>query len=237
MAYKIFLPQFEGPLDLLLQLIEEEKLDITQISLAKVADAFLGYLEKIEQAKPEELADFLVVAAKLLFIKSITLLPGAVMVDQESTELIDQLKIYREYLLASKILQKMINQGRFAYARKKLPANLVQKSFRLTSNITPKTLKNSFENILHVILSQIKLTQGRIRKGISLKEKMAELINLFKKKGEVNLSSLVQKLSKEEIVVTFLATLELVKEQNIIVCQNELFSEIIIRCPELHNLN
>ena len=64
------LNQFEGPLDLLLQLIEAADLDITEVSIANVAEQFMVYLEQVEEKKPEELADFLVVAAKLLLIKS-----------------------------------------------------------------------------------------------------------------------------------------------------------------------
>lgn len=227
--YNIKLEQFEGPLDLLLQLIEKEELDITQISLAKVTDTFLGHLSRVEEIRPDELADFLVVAAKLLLIKSNLLLPGIAESEQEVTDLIDQLKIYREYLLASKGLQKIINQKKFSYSREKLPPDLVKRSFRLNVKITPSMLKNSFENILHIIVSQIKLTQKKIKKIISLKEKIAELIKLLKKYKEIKLNTLITKAAKEEIVVIFLATLELVKEKTITVFQDGLFEEITIK--------
>ena len=70
MAYKIRLEKFEGPLDLLLQLIEQEEMDITQVALAKVTDQYLEYLSSSPDIPTEELADFLVIAAKLLLIKS-----------------------------------------------------------------------------------------------------------------------------------------------------------------------
>lgn len=227
--YQIKLENFEGPLDLLLQLIEREELDITQISLAKVTDTFLTYLETIEEAKPDELADFLVVAAKLLLIKSNLLLPGIISPEQEVNDLVDQLKIYRQYLLASKSIQKIINKKNFSYTRDKFPSGLVQRNFRLTSKVTPIMLKNSFESVCHFILSQIKLTQKRIRKIISLKEKVSELINLLKKYQEIGLSKLINGATKEEVVVTFLATLELVREKIVTVHQDGLFEEIIIK--------
>jgi segregation and condensation protein A len=227
--YKVSLENFEGPLDLLLQLIEKEELDITQISLAKVTDTFLSYLEKIEEIKPDELADFLVVAAKLLLIKSSLLLPSMISSEEEVTDLVDQLKIYREFLLASKNIQKMINRKNFSYSREKFPSGLVQRNFRLTTKITTSMLKNIFENILQVIISQIKLAQSKIEKVISLKEKIADLINFLNKFAEVKFSQIVTKSTKAEIVVTFLAILELVKEKTITIYQDGLFEDITIK--------
>ncbi len=71
--YKIKIEKFEGPLDLLLQLIEKEKLDITEVSLSKVTEQYLESIKNIEEYQPEDLADFLVVATKLLLLKSKTL--------------------------------------------------------------------------------------------------------------------------------------------------------------------
>ena len=73
--YQIQLPVFEGPLDLLLQLIEREELDITTVALAKVTDQYLAYLAEMERRQAKELADFIAVAAKLLLIKSLAMRP------------------------------------------------------------------------------------------------------------------------------------------------------------------
>jgi segregation and condensation protein A len=223
------LENFEGPLNLLLQLINEEKLDITQISLAKITDTFLLYLEKIEETKPDELADFLVVAAKLLLIKSSLLLRTDQNLEEEVTDLVDQLKIYREYLLASKNLQKLINKKNFSYAKEKYPINLVQRNFKLNKKISPLILKENFENVLEIILSQIKLTQKRIKKIVSLKEKIEEIIKKLKEIEEINFNRLIRNSNKIEIIVTFLAILELAKKEILFVSQNKLFGEIIIK--------
>jgi len=84
--YQIKLEQFNGPLDLLLCLIEDEKLDISQVSLAKVTDQYLSYIERSENISATELADFLVIATKLLVIKSKTLLPDLVDGEEDSAE-------------------------------------------------------------------------------------------------------------------------------------------------------
>ena len=122
--YEIKLNQFEGPLDLLLELIRQQKLDITQISLAKVADKFLNYVIQEQNNIPlQELSDFLSIASRLLFIKSKTLLPSLVWEDDgEEEQLTKQLKIFQEYLLAGKTINNIINQRHFSFSRPYLSA-------------------------------------------------------------------------------------------------------------------
>src|SRR3989338_1295198 len=118
--YEIKLDRFEGPLDLLLQLIEKENFDITQVALASVAEQFLHYLGEVEDTSPEELADFLVVAAKLLHIKSKTLLPVVDFEEEENTDdLTEQLRMYREFVKASQVISHlMVRNDTFIPGRK-----------------------------------------------------------------------------------------------------------------------
>jgi len=102
---QIQIEKFSGPLDLLLKIVEQEDLDITQISLAKIADEYLRYLEKPGHIDPEDMADFLLVAAKLLVIKSRALLPNlAPEEEQEISELEAQLRMYKEFVEAARAL-------------------------------------------------------------------------------------------------------------------------------------
>ncbi|MDO8599727.1 MAG: segregation/condensation protein A, partial [bacterium] len=99
MSHTVKLDQFEGPLDLLLHLIEQEELDITAIALATVCEEYLAHLKRVEHRPPEEVADFLVVAAKLLYLKSLVLVPAvAGEADDDATGLAEQLRIYRAFL-------------------------------------------------------------------------------------------------------------------------------------------
>src|SRR3989338_9232980 len=121
--HKIKVDQFEGPLDLLLQLIEEEKLEVTTVSLAQVTEQYITVLNQRakETVRPEELADFLVIAARLLLIKSRALLPFLHWGEEdEGEELTQQLKIYREYLQATKVVAGLISKKNFSFARQKL---------------------------------------------------------------------------------------------------------------------
>lgn len=229
--YQVSLDKFSGPLALLLQLIEKSELDIVEVSLIKVTDEFVKYVETLEEIKPEELADFLVLAARLLLIKSSLLMPGLVEAENEPQELVNQLKIYREYFLASKTIHKILNKKQIAFSRDKFPAGLVQQSFRLKTKIAPLTLKNYCENVLQIVMSQIKLAQKTIRKVISLKERVGQIIKLLTEQAELKLGSLFSKDNRAEAVVTFLAVLELIKERGADADQPGLFEEITItRC-------
>ena len=104
MPYTIKIQKFEGPLDLLLQLIEQEELDITEISLAHITEQYLEYLATIEELYPDELADFLVVATKLLLIKSHMLLPELTLEDEDEESLTRQLQLYKKYVEAARRL-------------------------------------------------------------------------------------------------------------------------------------
>ncbi|HOV88719.1 MAG TPA: segregation/condensation protein A, partial [Candidatus Paceibacterota bacterium] len=106
--------KFSGPLDLLLSLIEERKLEITEVNLAQVTDAFLSYIGDLKQASPDVLADFLVVAAKLILIKSKSLLPTLELSAEEETEIKDlteRLEIYRLFKNASQFIKEKFTQN------------------------------------------------------------------------------------------------------------------------------
>jgi len=225
MKYQIKISKFEGPLDLLLKLIEKEKLDVTEISLAKIADEFLGYLKKSSDISTEELVDFLEVMVRLLLIKSRLLVPDGVEEEKEEN-LIDRLKIYRHYYLISKKILKIFCNPRYSFAREKIASYLLPKSFYQVK-INLNDLKNSFENFLSKLPSPEEKKILKRRK-IFLKEKIIELINLLSKCSEINLNTIFASKEKIEKVFIFLAVLQLLKEREAIVKQDEPFGQIIL---------
>jgi len=227
--YKIKVEQFEGPLDLLLQLIETQELDITQVSLAQVTDQYITYLEKAEGFNPEELADFLVVAAKLLLIKSKVLLPYLSMDEEDvGSQLENQLKIYQKFYEASKIIHKMILKKRFMYQRENIRSYEVV--FCPPEGLTKDDLVGFFRIILHNLEPVIQLPQQVMKKTMSLKEKIWQIKDIISSNSEMNFRNLVNGVkSKTEIIVTFLALLELIKQRSIVVVQDQIFEEIKIQ--------
>jgi len=228
--YKIKLEQFEGPLDLLLQLIEQQKLDITTISLSQVADQYLQFLAENRDFAPEELADFLVVAAKLLLIKSKALLPQLQWDEEDEGSLETHLKIYKEYLEASIQLNKIIRRKKWSYPRETLKSFHLTPVFSPPKDITTIDLRDMFIHILREIEPVAQLPQSVIQRTLSIQERIGYIQQLISERVSVNfLSVLKGAKTKTDIVVTFLALLELVKQKIVVVAQPDIFSDIIIK--------
>lgn len=225
--YKIKIEKFNGPLDLLLQLIEEQKMAITEIAMAQVTDQYLEHIEKIEDRDPEELSDFLVVASRLLYLKSKAILPL-----QEQEEVYDdlekQLKMYKEFVEASKKINQMIKAGNFTFSRSK-PLQEMKVIFSPAPNITVKNLREVFLTILKRLDPLVKMPKQLIQKTISLQARIFELKDLIKKQEKIQFKDLFKNAkNKTEIIINFLAILELVKQNQLIVKQKSLFDDIVI---------
>ncbi|MFA6183674.1 MAG: segregation/condensation protein A [Parcubacteria group bacterium] len=229
--YKVKIEQFEGPLDLLLELINKEKMDITNISLAQIADQYLDYLEKKEDINIMNLADFLTVAAKLILIKSKALLPLLDLSSEEEDEIFDletQLEEYRKFKLAAIEIEKIFNNKNQSFSRDNFIE--IEPRFAPPEGIGARELAKIYEDILSQIPVLEKLEEERITKVISLKERIDSLKEMLTKKVEINFSELVKKGGdKVEIIVSFLAVLEMVKRRIVIVEQGEMFYEIKLR--------
>ena len=229
--YKVKIEQFEGPLDLLLELINKEKLDITGISLAQITDQYLDYLEKREDINLMNLADFLTVAAKLILIKSRALLPLLDLSTEEEEEIYDlekQLEEYKKFKLITVEIEKIFNNKKQSFSRDNFVE--VEPVFSPPEGIGPEELKNIFEDILGQIPVFEKLEDERVAKVISLKERIDSLKEILSKKVEVNFSEIVKKGGDRiEVIVSFLAVLEMVKRRIVVVEQGEIFYEIKLK--------
>ncbi|MBT3689937.1 segregation/condensation protein A [bacterium] len=234
--YQIKLEEFEGPLDLLLHLIEKEEMNISEVSLSNVADQFMEYVNTSETLKPTEIADFLVVASKLLLIKSKILLPSIEFEDDDTIDLERQLKIYKEYHEASKVIENMMKQENFTFNREK-PLVVFTQKFSPPLKLKLKGLKVVFKELLLNLEPIINLPKDVIRKTISINEKINQIKNYILEKVNFNFNNLLsQKGSKAEVVVSFLAMLELVKQRTIKVNQSNLFTDIEIEKLNEENL-
>ncbi|MFA5106840.1 MAG: segregation/condensation protein A [Patescibacteria group bacterium] len=229
--YQIKLEQFEGPLDLLLRLIEEEKLDITTVSLAKVTDQYLSYIETMEEVRTEELADFLVVAAKLLLIKSKTLLPF-LQPEAEEIDLEKQLRIYKEYLEASKQVQALIRRKRYLYPRE-MSRSMLEPIFNPPPQLDAPGLQRIMLEVLRKIEPIVSLPEEVIERTVSIQQKIDQIRTLIIQQETTSFQALLNTAgTKTEVIVTFLALLELIKQENIVVVQQSVFDDITIKTYE-----
>ncbi len=234
MTFAPKLEKFEGPLDLLLQLIESADLDICEISLSQVADQFMKYLEKVEQKSPEELADFLVVAAKLLLIKSRVLLPQLHLEEEsDALELEKQLKIYKEYFEAAKKIAEIIGRKKFMFAREKIPLDR-EVVFSPPPHLGMEKLRRIFLEIIKEIEPIVKLPKKSLLRTISIKEKIENIRQKIIAGLKLNFKDLIAGAKdRTEIIVTFLGLLELVKQRAVSVKQEGEFGEIILEKTQL----
>jgi segregation and condensation protein A len=225
--------QFEGPLSLLLQIIENEEMDITQVSLAKIADQYVEYLKKAENINPEEMADFLVVAAKLLLIKSKALLPYLFPEEEEEIkEFEDQLRMYKEFLEATKKIESMIGKKKFMFAREFNRQAILQsaKLFAPPKNLNKEDLQSVFSELIERIKPQAEeLEEKVLERKINIEEKILHIQKTLLDRLQVSFNKILAGAeNKTEVIVSFLAMLELIKQREITADQGELFEEIMI---------
>jgi len=224
----IALQNFHGPLDLLLQLIEANELQITEVSIASVAEQFLAYLATIEEHRPEELADFLVIATKLLLLKSHALLPFLHLEGEEEDpgELAAQLRMYKKYADATKLIEEALAKSTFLYPKKATPQ---QPGFFPPQSLGVSQLHDYFVEVLQRLEPVVRIPKAAMAKVVTLREKFFQIQELLQKEAKIHFTELLSESNdRAEVVVTFLALLELVKQQTVTVQQRESFADITI---------
>jgi len=229
-GYTVTIPVYEGPLDLLLQLIEHADLDITTVSLALVTDQYLTHIHQM-QVPADEISAFLVVAAKLLQIKSEALLPRPPAhkggEEDLGEELANQLRIYKRFKEVSKWLDDRESRHLRTYLR---VAALPKAESRLDlSDITLADLMKAAEDIFAEEAEKQALATVISAPRITIREKITLIATRLGKSRAATFNSLLgKKPTRLEVVVTFLALLELVKRYRVSAQQDSLFSDIQI---------
>ncbi len=228
MAYHVRTDKFEGPMELLLELIQKEKMDITELSLSKVTDEYLEHIRNNQDILLEHLADFLTVAARLILIKSKAILPTLKFSDEEEEEIKDltsQLAEYKKFKEASVTLGKMADAKNFCYSRESF-AN-VEAIFYPPEDINVYDLKKYFLSVLAEIPIIEKLQEEIVNEVVTLEERINDLEGMLREKIQSSFSALVEDAKdKVDVIISFLAMLEMVKQRLVQVDQKELFSEI-----------
>lgn len=221
------LEKFTGPLDLLLSLIQEKELDISEIALAHVTEQYLEYIDQVEEIKPEELADFLVVASRLLLIKARALLPQLMPEEEGQNDLTEQLRLYRMYVDVSKKIHDLWNDPRAAYGRIE-PFKLPEEP-QAPANLSALSMDNVMAKLIRKLAPAKPLPKTYIDKTVSLKERIEHFRTFLKNHKSFSFSEMISDpRNKTETIITFLALLELVKQKTVQLNQNTLFSEISV---------
>jgi len=232
--YCVQLPVFEGPLDLLLHLVEREELDITTVALAQVTDQYMAYLAEMERRQAKDLADFLVVAAKLLLIKSLALLPRPPTLAPEAEdvgdELVRQLQAYKRFKEIATLLHEREARGLRSYVRVAPPPR-VEPQLDLGDVTLHKLLAIVQEALEALPAAPVGEVVAPVT--VTIAGQIARIESQLTARREVLFREfLSEAITRVEIIVTLLAVLELIKQNRARVRQEELFGEIIIERQE-----
>lgn len=232
--YKVKLEVFEGPLDLLLYLIKKDEIDIYDIPIARITKQYLEYVQLLETLNIEIAGDFLVMAATLIYIKSKMLLPPEPKVEGETdlhedprAELVEQLLEYQKFKSAANMLYEKAEVEGACYTRGSLETDKSNPEVTATVVDLLRVFKEILDRAKAVQEMEIQ------REEMSMHEKLTQIRTLLAERKEINVREVFELArSKRELILTFLAFLELVKETQIILIQAQLFGEIIARARE-----
>ena len=234
MDMTFIIDDFEGPLDLLLHLIKEQKMDLLNLKLEVIIDEYLKFIEKMEQMDLDIASSYLVMASELIEMKSKLLLPR---VEEESEEeeedpkeqLVNRLIEYQKYKDLTEDFKELESERKMIYTR--LPESLKEYSDNDTiinnSDVTLDDLLKAFQKFLERKKLEQPLNTKITKKEISIEERSISIRNILKNKKKVNFLELFDVLNKEYVVVTFLAILEMAKKNEIKISQENKYGDII----------
>jgi len=234
-TYMIHTEVYEGPLDLLLDLITKAELEITRLALANVTDQYLSHLEELQEKSAVEVSGFLVVAAKLIQIKSEALLPRPPVREEGEEDpaetLARQLMIYKEIKNAAQWLQKMEEKGQHTYIRLATPS-VIDKELDLQGT-TIDDLVEMLKTLYRFEEEAAPITSVVTIPRVTIKNKIRDLILNLRRVESLSYRNLLNKnADKIDAIVLFLAILEMIKQNYALAEQPGLFADINIKATD-----
>lgn len=232
-SYSVKTAVFEGPLDLLLDLIEKRKLFVNDVSLSQVTDDFVKYIETHEEFPISESAEFIVVASTLMLIKSRSLLPSLPLTEDETAsieELENRLKLYQKVKELSLEIKQMFGKN---VIFEKMPSKKEVVVFSPDSKTDVKHLSEALEAMLESLPKKEVLSKTTVRKVITLEEMIEKLAERISKGMKMKFGEIYKKDERINVIVGFLAMLELVKRGVIRVNQEAKHGDIEIESDQV----
>ena len=223
------LNEFEGPLDLLLYMIRKNEVNIYDIPISQITEQYIEYLRDVEIMDLENLTEFHSMAATLLYIKSRTLLPVEMdddYAEDPRTELVDRLIEYQKIKKLSELMEEKERENEWVLERKRLQQNLPFTDDNIWEKVDIWDLVKSFSSMT-VNMSAERIID--LFEEVSVNEKTTLLAEFLENKGECRFTELITHSGALDVVCAFLAVLEAAKMRLIIIFQNRLFGDILIR--------
>ena len=226
---------FEGPLDLLLHLIKENKMDIFDIEIESITRQYLDYIHKMKEQNLDIASAYLVMASELTLIKARMLLPRPKVDDEEieeedpREELVARLLEYQAYKEITKALKE--NESKRQEIHTKLPENInnyIEENTVIIGEGSIDLLVDAFKKFLVRKSEEKPLSTKVTMKEITVSSRKLEIKSILKKEKKVSFFKLFPVYTKEYIVATFLAILDMARNKELLIKQEELFSDIIV---------
>lgn len=235
MNYEIKIPQFEGPLDLLLHLIRQDDIDIFDISINRITEQYLNYLNIMQELNLDIASEYLVMASELIEMKSRNLLPSSINNDDDDYEddskerLIQRLLEYEQYKQITPTLHHMESLRKDVFTRDTMELLNYKDDEKIDYGVNIDDLINAFQAFINRQELDKPINTKIEHKEYSVKKRCAEIKTIIKEKKKILFTELFEHNNKNYIVVTFLAVLSMAKKQEIKIEQNQNFNEIIVK--------
>lgn len=234
MEYKVTINDFEGPMDLLLHLVKENNIDIIELNIESITEQYLKYIKEAEELNLDIASEYLTLAAELIEIKSINLLPKKVVLEDEYEEdprekLIQRLIEYQKYKEVTETFKVLEEERKHFYS--KSPSNL--KDFKEDTEVNYgdlnlDVLMQAFQKFLERKQDEKPLNTKITKKEYSVSARSKEIKDVLKIKKKVEFEELFEIVTKDYVVVTFLSILSMAKKGELDITQEDNFSKIII---------
>lgn len=238
MQYKVMIDEFEGPLDLLLHLIKEDNIDIYDIKIEEITKQYLDYIRAMKELNLSVASEYLVMASELIEIKSKMLLPKKKELDEDDYEedpreiLIQRLLAYKQYKEVTSEFKNLEMTRKLVFTKEPVNLSYYAKEEENNENLGVSDLIEAFNALMKKKELEKPLATKITKKELSVTEKVFKIRNVLRKKKKINFEELFEVATKEEVIISFLSILEMVKKDEIVLRQDNNFKTIVISLKE-----
>lgn len=236
--YVVTIDNFDGPLDLLLHLIKEQDIDIYDIKIEDITKQYLDYIRHMKELNLEIASEYLVMASELIEMKSKMLLPKKKEKEDDDYEedprelLIERLLAYKRYKEVTSEFKDLELTRKMVFTREPDNLNRYAKEDENSEELGVADLIDAFNNLLKRKELDRPIATKITKKELSVTEKVNKIKNILRNKKKINFEDIFEVSTKEEVIISFLSVLEMVKKDEILLTQEGNFKNIVISLKE-----
>ena len=234
MQYKVTIENFDGPLDLLLHLIKEQDIDIYDIKIEEITKQYLDYIHAMKELNLSVASEYLVMASELIEMKSKMLLPKKKDLEEDEYEedprdvLIERLLAYKQYKEVTSEFKDLEMTRKLVFTKEPVNLSYYAKEQENKDGLSISDLIEAFNALMKKKQLDKPIATKITKKELSVTEKVNTIRNILKNRKKINFEEIFEVATKEEVIISFLSILEMVKKDEIILKQDNNFNQIVI---------